>query len=371
MLQKNHTTLPYHAFCMEMLGRKWTSGTNYRYGYENQESDDEVYGDDNLYAFEYRMADPRLGRFWSVDPIAHQFPWNSPYAFSENRVTNAIELEGLEAHDLNGSGDVNHSAGVQGPNQGAGTIYGPYKDGAAAKAGAISGQNSVWLNGTDVVTSPSSALNDRAANPSLIDQGNTSLCGPTTISQALAKHNPEGYKAAVKTFYQADLAGNGAKGKMGMTSESDWYMLTGLKNATSGLPYGNQTSGNLEGLQGLTLPSQMQAMADLVGLKTFGNTLSVLPGVGNVDNFFADINSQAKQGRTVILLINADVLNGDAQSNFPNHYIIYEADSYKSYQDGCMEFTAQTWGGTNKPFGPVNKKRADLKGLYGALILGK
>ena len=32
------------------------------------------------------MDDPRLGRFWSVDPLASKYPWNSPYAFAENRV---------------------------------------------------------------------------------------------------------------------------------------------------------------------------------------------------------------------------------------------------------------------------------------------
>jgi hypothetical protein len=31
-----------------------------------------------------------------VDPLAKDYPWNSPYAFSENVVINAIELEGLE-----------------------------------------------------------------------------------------------------------------------------------------------------------------------------------------------------------------------------------------------------------------------------------
>lgn len=42
------------------------------------------------------MSDARLGRFWSVDPLAAQYPYNSPYAFSENDVIRAIELEGLE-----------------------------------------------------------------------------------------------------------------------------------------------------------------------------------------------------------------------------------------------------------------------------------
>ncbi len=42
------------------------------------------------------MHDPRVGRFFAVDPLMHSFPWNSPYAFSENDVIASLELEGLE-----------------------------------------------------------------------------------------------------------------------------------------------------------------------------------------------------------------------------------------------------------------------------------
>src|SRR5690606_4637188 len=35
-------------------------------------------------AYKYRREDVRLGRFMSVDPLASQYPHNSPYAFSEN-----------------------------------------------------------------------------------------------------------------------------------------------------------------------------------------------------------------------------------------------------------------------------------------------
>ena len=43
------------------------------------------------------MHDPRVGRFFAVDPLAPKYPHNSPYAFSENRVIDMVELEGLEA----------------------------------------------------------------------------------------------------------------------------------------------------------------------------------------------------------------------------------------------------------------------------------
>ncbi len=42
------------------------------------------------------MHDPRIGRFFAVDPLAPSYPHNSPYAFSENRVIDGVELEGLE-----------------------------------------------------------------------------------------------------------------------------------------------------------------------------------------------------------------------------------------------------------------------------------
>ena len=37
-----------------------------------------------------------LGRFWSVDPLFAQYPWNSTYAFAENRVIDGKDLEGKE-----------------------------------------------------------------------------------------------------------------------------------------------------------------------------------------------------------------------------------------------------------------------------------
>ena len=68
----------------------------YRYGFQNQELDNEIKLNGNSVNFKYRMHDPRLGRFFAMDPLFKSFPWNSPYAFSENRVIDGIELEGRE-----------------------------------------------------------------------------------------------------------------------------------------------------------------------------------------------------------------------------------------------------------------------------------
>lgn len=45
-------------------------------------------------------GNPRLGRFFAVDPLAREYPHNSPYAFSENRLLDGVELEGLEWREM-------------------------------------------------------------------------------------------------------------------------------------------------------------------------------------------------------------------------------------------------------------------------------
>jgi RHS repeat-associated protein len=86
-----------------------TGAEKSRYGFQNQERDDEIKGEGNSINFEYRMHDPRLGRFFKIDPLAPRYPYNSPYAFSENRVIDGIELEGLEYVKVNAV--VNQSTG--------------------------------------------------------------------------------------------------------------------------------------------------------------------------------------------------------------------------------------------------------------------
>jgi RHS repeat-associated protein len=85
----------YYPFGMQMPGRIYNS-SSYRYGFQGQERDDEIKGSGNSVNYKYRMHDPRLGRFLSLDPLAPDYPHNSPYAFSENRVIDGVELEGLE-----------------------------------------------------------------------------------------------------------------------------------------------------------------------------------------------------------------------------------------------------------------------------------
>lgn len=86
------------------MSERSISSDGYRYGFQGQEMDNEFKGSGNSVNYKYRMhslsrfgiGNPRIGKFFAVDPLASKYPWNSTYAFSENRVIDGIELEGLE-----------------------------------------------------------------------------------------------------------------------------------------------------------------------------------------------------------------------------------------------------------------------------------
>jgi len=120
----------YYPFGMQMQGREFAGGMGYRWGFQNQEMDNEIRGNGNAVNYTFRMHNPRIGRFDSLDPLSAEYPWNAPFVFSENRVTTAIELEGLEAWDL---GDEQ------------GVVFGPFANIQAARTSTIENQNPVLM----------------------------------------------------------------------------------------------------------------------------------------------------------------------------------------------------------------------------------
>ncbi|HBS87068.1 MAG: hypothetical protein A2W91_02520 [Bacteroidetes bacterium GWF2_38_335] len=80
----------------------------YRFGFQGQEAENEIAGQTGSHSFfKYRISDNRIGRFFAVDPLMAKYPWNSPYAFCENKVIQFIELEGLEATENRGNSEIN------------------------------------------------------------------------------------------------------------------------------------------------------------------------------------------------------------------------------------------------------------------------
>jgi RHS repeat-associated protein len=97
----------YYPFGLTMAGISSNAlkGSNYpenRKKFQGQDFDTELSLD--LYGFKYRNHDPQIGRFIQIDPLADKYVYNSTYAFSENRVTSHVELEGLESIPFQYSG---------------------------------------------------------------------------------------------------------------------------------------------------------------------------------------------------------------------------------------------------------------------------
>ena len=89
------TYTDYYPFGFPMPRPGFTTG-GYRYFFNGQEADNEVFGDGVLHAFEYRMHDTRIGRFWSVDPLAKDYPMLTPFQFASCSPVLLVDVEGLE-----------------------------------------------------------------------------------------------------------------------------------------------------------------------------------------------------------------------------------------------------------------------------------
>ncbi len=87
----------YYPFGLVMAGissKVYGKLENKKQRFQGQEFNDAL--NVNYYEFRYRNHDPQIGKFIQIDPLSDKYPYNSTYAFSENKVTGHIELEGLE-----------------------------------------------------------------------------------------------------------------------------------------------------------------------------------------------------------------------------------------------------------------------------------
>ncbi|MBX3256091.1 MAG: hypothetical protein KF862_18285 [Chitinophagaceae bacterium] len=91
------TAADYSPFGMTLPGRAYNNHwQKYRYGFNGKESDSEVNGPYNELDYGFRVYEPRLGRFFSVDPLASKYPFYTPYSYAGNKPVWVSDLDGLE-----------------------------------------------------------------------------------------------------------------------------------------------------------------------------------------------------------------------------------------------------------------------------------
>jgi RHS repeat-associated protein len=90
----------YYPFGMVMPGRSYTASSDYRFGFNGKGKDKNI---SSLTAYDYgfRIYNPAIGKFLSVDPISRNYPMLTPYQFSSNSPIANIDLDGKEAKYYN------------------------------------------------------------------------------------------------------------------------------------------------------------------------------------------------------------------------------------------------------------------------------
>ncbi len=92
------STSDYYPFGLDMKERSWSDSTSLqsRYGFNGKEKDDGGEWSNTAYDYGFRIYDPSIARFLSVDPLTKSYPAWSPYAFAMNRPIDGVDLDGLE-----------------------------------------------------------------------------------------------------------------------------------------------------------------------------------------------------------------------------------------------------------------------------------
>ena len=189
-------------FGMIMPGRSFTS-ESYRYGFNGKEKDDEVKGGSGTqYDYGFRIYDPKIAKFLSVDPLTKDFPFYTPYQFAGNKPIAFIDIDGLEEWYY-GNGTKADEAG-------------PYSDESRAELGLYSFDEVQRQQG---VSSFPVAMNFKPENPATKIEESKNVEGSSR--QALSDAtNVVGVATATASFVGESAAKNGFW--IGQTSKGNY-----------------------------------------------------------------------------------------------------------------------------------------------------
>jgi RHS repeat-associated protein len=106
----------YYPFGLTFNSYQKENSLKQRFRFQGQEHIDDL--DLGWDSFKWRNHQPDIGRFFNIDPLTDKYVYNSPYAFSENKVVAHVELEGLEAVGIEAVDVVNAMIPVSQPSGG-------------------------------------------------------------------------------------------------------------------------------------------------------------------------------------------------------------------------------------------------------------
>ncbi|GAA0874342.1 hypothetical protein GCM10009118_07500 [Wandonia haliotis] len=340
----------YYPFGMQLDSRHASSG-GYRYGFQGQEKDDEVKGEGNSVNYKSRMHDPRIGRFFAVDPIGAKFPYNSPYAFAENQVIAFVELEGLEKATPEQQQNALNSLNEFKNNANTTSVF----------------EN---ISKDDFVSSLENMLN----NPSSIDQSRTNLCGIATSCKASIEYNPEEFVTMALSIYQTGEYSNGNvtykankdlfdNSKSNGLGAAEFVVMTTLRHSLNGVLSYDPTDDN--GTSGFTYPGDVDNIL-LKGMsmtKTTNTDWSSTPSNGA--SLVGGMTKAIDAGHIVVLTVNTSQFMGNSSwSVIPDHYI--QITGVTENTDGTVNVSWWSWGSQQTPIKMTKDQLYNSTYFYGS-----
>jgi hypothetical protein len=288
--------------------------------------------------YEFRMHDSRVGRFFSKDPLFKKYPYNSPYAFSENRVIDGLELEGLEF--------------------------------------------SKHWNKKNFIK----RLNELTKNPNTIWQGNSGTCFIAAVTYIWIENDKEGFIQTMMDLYEKgktkynnfnidtegldDIDPKETKLTHDKNFSADWMILTSLQKSINDtfslgeydgtIATGDNTSNGYV--------QQKLLMKELLGLESIR---VITPNEKNSGNTtIRNIDKKYKNGYDIILTVNPICLGQNSDES--THAVTYLGNlkelGKNEFGSEMISFEVQSWGKEKKT---VTIAKSAINSVIKVYIQGK
>ena len=310
----------YYPFGSLLYGRDVSAGSeDYRFGFNGKESDSEWQNTSgSIYDYGFRIYNPRIGKFLSVDPLAGSYPWYTPYQFSGNSPIRFIDLDGLEEAD---------------PQQiKAAEQY--WKKTKLNQSEFFPNITPKQIN--DQVHSRIRSLGEN------INQGKFFLCGPAAASHIAASHDPRGYVQTVFDLYMKGFAnGKAVKGNAPIYNAQpdkngnidgiaavDWILMHSLRYSENSIDWGGYDPHSKDDFNKMTLKSEFDDLVNRLGsnvsFPTSNKSISSARDLNALSDWIGEgkravlfINSRAYRGQD-----SGTGLDGWVSRNYGRHFVV-------------------------------------------------
>jgi RHS repeat-associated protein len=102
---KRTDSTPFYGFDAQFAAREIGA---YRYGFNGKELDKPgMGGGQSTYDYGFRIYNPAIAKFLSVDPLTREYPWYTPYQFAGNMPIWKIDIDGLEEGPSKANSETN------------------------------------------------------------------------------------------------------------------------------------------------------------------------------------------------------------------------------------------------------------------------